>query len=135
MQRGSGASRRGAAETDRARFVNFPSDHANERVLPVLSGSAAPPKIDTASVTVNVALGVRVWFRFLSTTFIFNVYCPGSKFCSGSSFSTVTCAPKLRASCVTFLGELENFLVGAVFRDLVLNRPFGFWVFSSGSKL
>src|SRR5438309_2027010 len=42
-------------------------------------------------VTVNVADGVNVWLRFLSTTFIFNVYWPGSRSFSERSFSTVTC--------------------------------------------
>src|ERR1039458_7600997 len=48
-------------------------------------------RLPTSYVTVNWALGVRVWFRFLSVIFNFNVYCPGCSFDKGSSFSTVTC--------------------------------------------
>src|SRR5712692_3522300 len=41
--------------------------------------------------TVKLAVGVSTWLRFLSTTFIFNVYSPGTSESSGNSFSTVTC--------------------------------------------
>src|SRR5271168_4804884 len=40
--------------------------------------------------TENVAEGVTVWFRFLSTTVIRSVYDPVARLSSGSHFSTVT---------------------------------------------
>ena len=76
---------------------------------------------NVAYVTVNVADGVNVWLRFLSITFIFSVYCPGSMLCSGSSFSITTCdAPPVTALIV--FGVLENLLTGAVLGDHVFHR-------------
>src|SRR5271165_5306968 len=57
----------------------------------LIQGVRIKPALPTLYVTVNVADGVNVWFRFLSTTLIFNVYVPGARSFKGSSFSTVTC--------------------------------------------
>src|SRR5437879_5255906 len=85
-------------------------------------------------VTVNVADGVNVWLRFLSTTFIFNVYWPGSRSFNGRSFSTVTCAAPPERALTSSLNSntfwLDPFLV--ISYSMV---PSGFLVFSSGSKL
>ena len=65
----------------------LPRSPASQPALIRRHGAGSKP----VYVTVNVADGVNVWLRFLSTTFIFSVYWPGSSDCSGRSFSTMIC--------------------------------------------
>src|SRR6185295_11868731 len=99
-----------------------------------LAGDHAYVTATAGYVTVNVADGVNVWLRFLSITFIFRVYCPGSMLCSGSSFSITTCdAPPVTVLIASVYSK--TFSPEPVLVITYSTLPSGFLVFSSGSKL